>query len=59
MTTATESPPSSRAVPMVTAINHLGHTIRDIAVSEPGTPRSWGWSAPLSNHTGPATATPS
>ena len=34
MTTATEAFPSSRTVPMVTGLHHLGLTVRDIGTSE-------------------------
>ena len=34
MTTATEASPSSRAVPGVTGISHVGLTVRDIVASE-------------------------
>lgn len=34
MTTAVESSPSTRAVPAVTGVHHLGLTVRDIVASE-------------------------
>lgn len=34
MTTATESSPSTRTVPAVTGLHHLGLTVRDIVASE-------------------------